>query len=379
MLVNLLNILFLSVNTTCTEQYYFEISKEVLGEMMHNGLPEEFKGRLKPLKNRKFISEQAFLKAAEELIGTEHVAEYQDLLIKYALQKIGPLKRIGDSERINTSLVYYFKDTTVQQIAPSPVENSSEIPEQLIIEPGAYRFLGGEYPLEKEGLYRFFFPEIINAQRIVYQHDLDALLSSLSWIATHGNSDDPKSNIELSDKALKSKLFITCGKISGWAHELLVSLNIKSRIVLGITADDWNTYDNGHTLLEIWRTEWNKWVVYDLDQNAYFIDKRTRVPLSVLEFNQSVERDEYEIIPLSNDTRLDVSNFSGYGLLVEVINANIRDWYRRVMQVVLIYSPVEQKWLFPNLAHKAKIESYSTGYKYVDMETFMQKFYNHDN
>lgn len=285
------------------------------------------------------------------------------------------------SEKDNKPIVYYLRGINIQKINQhSSNALSQEIASQLIISPGIYNFSGNKYSLNEEGLYRFILPPRVNAQRIVYQNDLDALLSAISWIATHGNSDNKKSNSELSDKALYSKLFITCGKISKWAHYLLTDLNVKSRLVIGMTIDDWNTYNNGHTLIEVWRDKWGKWMLYDLDNNSYFISRKGDTPLSLVEFSQSVANNDYEIIYLSSDTRLDVSNFTSsdgynYSFLSEEINMNIRDWYRRVMQVPLIFDKSEKKYLFMDRRNKDRIESYSASYQFITKNEFMSRFY----
>jgi len=280
----------------------------------------------------------------------------------------------------NDPIVYHLTHDRAHKIDGISETAKINIPNHLIIESGTYTFIDKNYSLDKEGLYRFVLINGVNEQRIVYKNNIDSLLSAISWIVSHGNSDAQKTNIELSKKALKEKLFITCGTVSIWANSLLDSLNIKSRIVMGMTVDKWNTYDNGHTLIEVWRTDYNKWVLYDLDNNSYFIPTTGSVPLSLIEFSIAVMEGDYRIINLSLDTKLDVSNFTNsneynYNFFSEANNINIRDWYRRVMQVPLIYNAEEQKYLFMSAKYKDKIEMYSKQNKYVTKEVFIKKFY----
>ena len=279
----------------------------------------------------------------------------------------------------NKPIVIYLKNNKINKINKTFKLKTNEIPNELIMPAGAYNFLGSHYLLQDEGLYRFFLPGKINVQRIIYKNDLDSLLSSISWIVTHGNSDNRKSNLELSDKALHSKLFLTCGNISAWAHSILSKLNIKSRVVASLTMDNWNDYDNGHTLIEVWRGKYNKWVVYDLDNNSYFTSNKGTIPLNLLEFSQSVITNNYKVIYLSVDTKLDVSDFRtkddyNYNFFAENINVNIRDWYRRMLQVPMIYSG--DKYYFMDKENNKKVESYSTEYKYMDKNSFLNKFYS---
>ena len=80
-------------------------------------------------------------------------------------------------------------------------------------------------------------------------------------------------------KALNSKIFGTCGTITIWIQEILESNNIKSRIVQTLTLDDWNTYDNGHTMIEVYHNDLQKWILYDLDSNVYF--SKNGIPLII--------------------------------------------------------------------------------------------------
>ena len=59
------------------------------------------------------------------------------------------------------------------------------------------------------------------------QDNFTALLSSIAWIHTHGNRDDGLPYFKLKEKAKHSKLFLTCGYISKFTHEILDELGIK--------------------------------------------------------------------------------------------------------------------------------------------------------
>ena len=284
------------------------------------------------------------------------------------------------SQDENAPVVYYLNRTSVEKLESHTSTNAAELPEHLVLPPGVYTFAGKSYALQKEGLYRLAVPTKVNVQRIVHHHDTDALLSALSWIVTHGNADNKKSNDELSVKALDSKLSLTCGKVSQWAAYILGAVNITSRLVAGVTSDDWNTYDNGHVLLEVWRAEWKKWVVYDVDNNSYFTRPESEVPLSLLEFCVHVPNAEYTIHHISADTRMDIAGFTSpdgydYNFIFEAAVVNIKEWYQRVMQVPLIYDETEEKYLFAQEKAKDWLEQAVPTYKYIEMEQFMEKFY----
>lgn len=226
------------------------------------------------------------------------------------------------------------------------------------------------------GLYRFVYPPKENQQRIVYDGNLDTLLSGLSWIITFGNYDDSKSNDELTLKAQESKLIITCGRASVWTHDILNKFGVKSRIVTSLTLDEWNSYDNGHTLIEVYRKDYNKWVVYDLDQNVYFERKGT--PLSFFEFSNYSSSGSYEIKYISDDVGADISNFLtedkkyNYAFFAESLTAFPKQWYKRAIQVPMIQDG-DYYYFFNN--NRSRIESYSDNYKYMRKDRFMERFY----
>jgi len=298
------------------------------------------------------------------------------------LGKVGLKEKNFDppSSDMNTSFVYYAFLEDIKEIPASKKEKSQILPNSLIIEKGNYQFGNENYELVDEGLYRFIFPTKINQQRIVFKDNIDALLSSICWIFTHGNSDDKKSHIEIQQKALQSKIFATCGPFVSWANDFLQKLNLNTRIVSTLTVDLWNSYDNGHILIEIFRKNLNKWVVYDLDNSCYFMNNGT--PLSVLEFVDRIKSNDYEIKKLSNKISTDISNFKDeeneydYAFAIEGRLANevqLRKWYKHVIQVPLI---LDKKFsYFYDSQNKDRIEKYSIYNKYMNKNDFLKKFY----
>jgi len=284
-------------------------------------------------------------------------------------------------KRGNRPYAYYLKyiETTVFDEVIDSDKAILDLPDSLIITPGIYRVNNQIYDLQNEGLYRFIYPEVSNKQRIVYEKDNNVLLSSISWIVSHGNADDTLSFESLENKAKDSKLSITCGTMISWAQSLLGRLNIPSRIVLGLTLKEWNTYDNGHTLLEVYDNELHKWVVYDLDNNQYFL--YNSVPLSFYEYWEHL-KDDYQIIKLANDFKVDVGGFKNkynnfdYSLLVEqnlTSEVNLRRWYVETIQVPMIQ--IDGIFYHFDRTNKNRVDSYNPTFKYIDLEMFMNKFY----
>jgi hypothetical protein len=286
------------------------------------------------------------------------------------------------SVKNDTPLVYYAFLNNIELVPSGSINKGGrELTQSLIMPPGTYIFCNKAYELRREGLYRFIYPGKKNLQRIVYAENVTAILSAIAWIHTHGNSDNKKVFAEINNKALCSKIFTTCGKIASWAREVLEGNEINARIVTTLTLDSWNSYDNGHTLVEVKSCEYGKWIVYDLDKNVYFI--RDGIPLSLIELAKYTSTGDYDIKYLASDIKLDISNFinhsSGYdyAFLSEFNSANeklLRHWYKRVMQVPLVQEG--DYYYFFDEANRTRIINYSSKHIYINKLEFMRKFYH---
>lgn len=220
---------------------------------------------------------------------------------------------------------------------PICVECTYEIlPDTLIVKCGNYKVFDNIYSLNKNGLYRFIQLCGNSRQVIVYEGDVDDLMSALSWITVHGNDDNALSLKEKYYKALHQKLVINCGHVALWASAILCEEGIKNRIVTTLTLDEWNSYDNGHTMLEVYKENIGQWAVYDIDNGLAFYSESNS--MNILELCEAVCQEKpYQIQQLSSAARY--ANSSEYYLLVEKDlsgETNIRKWFKRVLQVPLI-------------------------------------------
>ncbi len=279
-------------------------------------------------------------------------------------------------------IAYYAINEEISEITSINQETYELLPQTLIIPSGNYMIYDNIYQLDEEGLYRFILPGVENSQRIVYNgNDVEKLLSAISWIYTHGNSDSGKSIELLNQKAMNSKIFGICTTISKWLIQTLEEQNVSSRLVQTMTLDDWNTYNNGHTMIEVYRDDLQKWVLYDLDNNAFFTENGNY--LSLIEFTDNIKnKNNYKIHYLSSDAKIDISNFKSknsydYSFFAESIYSNedsLRNWYSRIAQVSLIQNE-NLDFNFSDEENKIKIENFAPNYKFIERDYFMTKFY----
>jgi hypothetical protein len=256
-----------------------------------------------------------------------------------------------------------------------------ELPAPLVIAPGRYAFAGKAYDLQKQGLYRFFLPVRETQQRIVYDAnngDVEAFLSALAWIVSHGCSDVSKSDEALTQKATTTKLFVDCGRLSQWAVYVLAANKIRARRVGSCTLDEPNSYDNGHGMIEVYQEDLKRWILYDLDNNACFF--HGKAPLSLVEMVDSAQSGDYQIKRLAADTPLDVSNYKENGFdwafNEEYVNTKtgLPRWYKRVLQVAVIDNC---SYICPERAgERARREKPGSSQSSVlDRIAFLKKFY----
>lgn len=273
-------------------------------------------------------------------------------------------------------IVFYNIETKVSEL--STIESQGQkLPSELIIKPGIYEVYGKTYNLENEGLYRFLLPPKENQQRIVFNGNIDALISSISWIYSHGTEDNQLTFKKLKEKALKEKLVGTCGYISNFAKNLLTEQGIESRIVSGITSEDFNGYDDSHVMIEVKKD--GIWQVYDLDNNSVFY--KDGKPLNFYDFVKEVPNGNYEIKKLSSDIQVAVSgfkdtqtdyNYSFYGEERYNTEESLRQWYKRVLSVSFIKDGNISYYFSGD---EEKVKSFNPNTEKISEDEFIKKFY----
>lgn len=201
------------------------------------------------------------------------------------------------------------------------------------------------------------------------------LVNSISLLINHGSRDD---NLNSYDKRIKkimtTPLSLTCGESSTFVHQILNRLNLKSRIVLTLTNEDWNTYDNGHTLIEIFLENLNKWILYDIDLKNVFLKKNNYLSLFDI-----ITSDSYEVVPTSDHSFLDYSGYKKYFIHGEYIKYNKNIWYDRVFHFFSIMDPISNKFIFNvnNPSDEKKIQTYFEG-KCLCLDEFSFEIFFYD-
>jgi len=284
---------------------------------------------------------------------------------------------IKSNKSLHKRYSYYLYCDTVNEITLSPeIKNAPRLPDRLIVEPGIYKAGSSIVDMRKEGMYRLIFPDENNYQVIVYKHNMLALLSSVSWIHTHGNIDNDATAEELTDKALHDKIYLTCSRIANYANNVLERKGYNTRIAGGIAGDSTNGFDDEHTLMEVFDPVANKWIAADIDNNTLFKQKNSNTFLSFVEFREALYKDSLEFYPLSKDVRYDISGFKSkndyaFGFIMERLHnkEQLAKWYKRIFKNMLLNGDVYTQHNMESI-HKKHPE-----YTFSDSASFLQKHY----
>lgn len=237
-------------------------------------------------------------------------------------------------------MVYHYTKENIAKLSPQSTVKSQKLPDSLVITPGTYQINNQNFDFTKEGLYRILIVPEVNFQRIVYKNDIETLLSSLSWIDSHGTRDDDLKFKALEEKAKSEKIILTCGPISKFAQYILDKQKIPSRVVSGITQEKTNGFDDSHTMIEV-KID-SSWQVFDLDNNTYFTKNNQNLNFQNL-VNALNSDQEFEIRKLAYDSGIAIANFkdnnnydySLYGESILSTDHALKDWYKRVLGTVL--------------------------------------------
>lgn len=80
-----------------------------------------------------------------------------------------------------------------------------------------------------------------------------------------------------------------CGQYAIVMTQCCLAMGIQARYVFG----GWPGVVGGHEVVEFWSDEHGKWVLMDPNMDRYYLDRRTGVPLGVLELHQAILQHYY--------------------------------------------------------------------------------------
>lgn len=212
-----------------------------------------------------------------------------------------------------------------------------------------------------------------------YTNNVLPLLALLASEVVHGDKDDSK-DFSTKLQALSYRtLRLSCGHISDLALNILDSLDIPARKVSTLTLEKWNTYDNGHTLIEVFIKDYNKWVLVDLDLKKVFLIVSQNSLASALDF-YNIPFEQIKIVNLVDTTIIDYSR-EKYNTTNEYLYYLTDEWYKKMFQTLGIVDTKSKKTFFPvsDISSHAAIrigEYPNSSFTVIDHEEFTNRFYS---
>lgn len=191
--------------------------------------------------------------------------------------------------RPNSAKLLYLSSQCLNDISTilKPAKNEMHS-NKLIVKPGILVINKLAIEAYTEGVYRLTQEDGKTYQFIVFRNDLQQLLYSIGALFIHsGGKYNRLSTSQLLQLASTQLLEVTCGTATRVSEVLLSQVGIRARQVSFFTLEKWNSYDNGHTLLEIWDSNWDKWRLIDFDLKCEYFAEDKETPIGIVELVES--------------------------------------------------------------------------------------------
>ena len=182
---------------------------------------------------------------------------------------------IGSKGPVEEVIAFLETETEIVQLVEAREAVSRQTldlrDESLILSPGFYELEGSQYDCTRPGVYRFAIPQKANHQRVVLDRcNVFANAKFLSLVSIRGNCDNKLEFSQKVSEASKRFLRMTCTYNALFVFRLLSQKGFSTRMVQGHTLESLNSYNNGHSLLELYADSLEKFVVIDIDKKGFF-------------------------------------------------------------------------------------------------------------
>lgn len=224
-------------------------------------------------------------------------------------------------------------------------------------------------------IYKFFIKSTLCLLFIltfpIFSSESEELIKYIADRHIHSTHYDYLAYENAKKMIVRHKLKMTCGSICHFAERYLREKGIQCRFILTLTLEEWNDYNNGHSMIEVF--EDGKWKLWDIDQKCYFclygehLDAKTFCELSKYPF---------EIVSFSDEPVIPVEDSeTWFGKLISTEEGK-RWFYARSCQIPMIrennifYFTCDEKY-------RERIEDYPRcgPFQYLTKDQFERMFY----
>lgn len=201
--------------------------------------------------------------------------------------------------------------------------------------------------------------------------DIEYFVTYIAERHIHGSRDD-KLPYYLSKHIVDDPIIqMTCTSISNFSVQYLKEKGFQVRFILILTLEEWNEYDNGHSLIEVWNgTQWTLW---DIDlKNIFKRDGRQISAWEMIEGDYEIERFASGEI-LTPEAKLATQRYN-----IDLDSEEgLRRFYNRHAQVLMIRAENGKFYFTCDPIYRIRVESYPYSGPFIFMEKsqFIQYFY----
>lgn len=267
----------------------------------------------------------------------------------------------------------------VERIAPesSRPEEYCELPDNLCVSPGTYVLAGQVWNMTAPGVYRFSAEGMNLRQVLVPTKDPRVNCELTQWLHGYGSTDHRHNTDKCIELAKTRRIWLTCTGAAHLAVAILRMCGHSARVVMGLTMDEWNTYNNGHTLIEV-KTD-DGWIRFDPTIGGW--PQINGLPVSLLQLTREQEKSfrlsfVHTCLARSFGKVQYRSEPGEFWLEQALLNDDLYiDWYQRVMQLPGILSEGYFHFPISDSLTRTRMLSYSTTFRSQTLSKFEGFFY----
>ena len=208
-------------------------------------------------------------------------------------------------------VAYHCSDNGVRELTAETQrdEVTDDLPSELMIPSGWYSICGWTYDCSLPGVYRFTMPQKWNEQRVVAASDGFRTALFLTLLFVRGNRDNGRSVDDRKRRAMRGLLVNTCGPAAVLVSDLLRESGFDCRVVSTHTTMELNSYNNGHTMLEVRDAGTGRYRLIDVDRKCYFVHESLGI-LDLFDFCRCINhREPFDIRSTNASSLVDWPGF----------------------------------------------------------------------
>ena len=261
------------------------------------------------------------------------------------------------------------------EFAVGAATGADNLPAGNIVPQGTYNVFGVSVDMTGEGLYRVSDFAGQSVQVITFAGDIETLISAIGWMSQTGYSDGVTYGSGFQTTVRSRNLSTSCGATAGLAQTIMAQCGIMTRSVGGLaTGLPLNSYDNGHTIAEVWFPSLQKWVAVDFLMK-YFFENSSHDLINMLEMHDIVYGGG--VLNLrSFGPPVGAADAGGnqYLWLHHAILTNPTAWYAKSFQIPYIQNGYAYQAMYENAAQQALIPQLG-GYQALSRSSWVATFY----